>query len=417
MKEVIFMQTDIEIAAEKVLDFLKGIPMSAGTVKYYRSCYRTIIGYCRSNDITGFSAGDAEGFRKFQMVRHEKGEIGLIYALTLRKAAVMLSDFMSGRKLVWERRNYNQKSFCAEYERVLFEFEDHITPLLSFGSVRLIMQMTQQFLEYLEGLGVRDFDKLTLDEVRRFIINASPRHRGSMVNLTWPIKKFMSFLKNAGYISINAERLITFSSPKRIKTLPCFTEIESDALLSAIDTSTPLGKRDFAIMRLALGTGLRGEDIFGLCLTDIDWRKYEISVNQSKTGTHIVLPLLPDVGNAVADYILNARPKVDSPHVFLRHRKPHHWLGDGPTGALIMERYQDGAGLSHTAGDGKTFHAFRRTVGARMIRAEEPLPSIAQQLGHKRIESTKRYIPLNDDMLRVCCMDISDYATKKEGLI
>jgi integrase len=417
MKEVIFMRMDIEIAAEKVLDFLKRIPMSAGTVKYYRSCYRTIAGYCRRNDITCFSAGDAENFRKFQMNRHEKGEIGRIYVLTLRKAAVMLSDFMNGRELVWERRNYNQKSFCAKYERILLEFEDHITPPLSSGSVRLIMQLTQQFLEYLEDLGVRDFGKLTLDEVRRFIINASPRHCGSMVNLTWSIKKFMSFLKNAGYTSVNAERLIVCSSPKRLKVLPCFTEDESDALLSAADTSTPLGKRDFAIMKLALGTGLRGKDIFGLRLTDIDWRKYEISVVQSKTGMYIALPLLPDVGNAVADYILNARPKADSPYVFLRHRKPHNRLGDGPTGALIMERHRDGAGLSHVAGDGKTFHAFRRTVGARMIRAEAPLPLIAQQLGHKRIESAKRYIPLNDDMLRVCCMDISDYATKKEGLV
>jgi integrase len=168
-------------------------------------------------------------------------------------------------------------------------------------------------------------------------------------------------------------------------------------------------------MKLALGTGLRGEDIFGLQLTDIDWRRYEISVVQSKTGTHIALPLLPDVGNAVADYIVNARPKADSPYVFLRHRKPHIHL-DRSVGPQIMKRYQEGANLVHEAGDGKTFHAFRRTVGARLVRAEVSLPSIAQQLGHKSIESTKRYLSLNDDMLRVCCMDISDFATTKEGL-
>jgi len=279
------------------------------------------------------------------------------------------------------------------------------------------MIMTRQFLEHLEIVGIKDFCKLTLDETRRFIINVSPKHQGNMLNLTWPIKKFITFLRDVGYISFGSEQLIVFSSPKRLKVLPCFTKDESGALLSAIDTSTPLGKRDFAIMKVALGTGLRGEDIFGLHLLDIDWRKNEISVVQSKTGTHIVLPLLPDVGNAVADYILNARPKTDSPYVFLRHKKPHNWLGDGPTGALIMKRYQDNAGLLHVAGDGKTFHAFRRTVGMRLIQAEVPLPSVAQQLGHKRIESTKRYLPLNDDMLRVCCMDISTYATRKEGLL
>lgn len=412
------MQTDIEVATEAVLDFLKGIPMSSSTVKYYRSCYRTINMYCQSNSIGRFFHDDAEDFRKFQMNRHENGEIGRVYALTLRKAAFMLADVMGGKELVWERKNYHQKHFCAEYERVIIEFEDNIAPSLSPGSVKNVMLMTRQFLEHLENSGMRDFCKLTLDEVRKFIINASPRHQGNMLNLTWPIKKFVSFLKNAGHTAIDAERLIVYSSPKRVKALPCFTEDESIALLSVIDTSTPLGKRDYAIMRLALGTGLRGEDILGLHLADIDWRKNEISIVQSKTGTHIVLPLLPDVGNAVADYILNARPtKADSTHIFLRHRKPHKWLGDGTAGAAIMKRYQDGAGLNHLAGDGKTFHAFRRTVGARLVKAEVPLPSVAQQLGHKRIESTKRYIPLNDDMLRVCCMDISVYATSKEGLV
>ena len=412
------MQTDIEIAAEAVLDFLKGIPMSASTVKYYRSCYRTIKRYCQCNNVSSFSHSNAEQFRDFQMKRHEDGEIGWVYALTLRKAAFMLADYMSCTELVWERKNYQQKHFHPEYELIIAEFEDHITPLLSKGSVKNIMITTRQFLEHLEGAGIWDFSKLTLDEVRRFIITASPRHQGNMVNLTWPIKKFISYLKSAGHTGIDAERLIVFSSPKRAKALPCFTEDESLALLSAIDTSTPLGKRDYAIMKIALGTGLRGEDILGLHLTDIDWRKYEISIAQSKTGTHIALPLLPDVGNAVADYILNARPtETDNTYVFLRHRKPHKWLGEGPAGAQIMKRYQDGAALSHETGDGKTFHAFRRTVGARMIKAEVPLPSVAQQLGHKRIESTKRYIPLNDDMLRVCCMDISDYATSKEGLV
>jgi integrase len=412
------MQTDIDLAAEAVLDFLRGIPMSASTVKYYRSCYRTIKRYCQCNNVGNFSHSDAEQFKNFQMKRHEDGEIGWVYALTLRKAAYMLADYISGTELVWERKNYQQKHFFPEYERIIAEFEDFITPLLSQGSVKNVMITTRQFLEHLEGAGIWDFSKLTLDEVRRFIITASPRHQGNMVNLTWPIKKFISYLKSADHTCIDTERLIVFPSPKRAKALPCFTEDESLALLSAIDTSTPLGKRDYAIMRLALGTGLRGEDILGLHLTDIDWRKYEISTAQSKTGTHITLPLLPDVGNAVADYILNARPtETDSNYVFLRHRKPHKWLGDGPAGAQIMKRYQDGAELSHKAGDGKTFHAFRRTVGARMVKAEVPLPSIAQQLGHKRIESTKRYIPLNDYMLSVCCMDISDYATSKEGLV
>ena len=411
------MQKSVETATEAVLEFLKGIPLSANTVKFYRSCYRTVITFSKSNGIDRFSGREAETFRNCQMIRYENGEINLIYALILRKAAVMLADYMEGKELVWERRNYRQKRLCDRYESALLEFGKYITPLLSPGSVRNVLQMARQFLGHLENVGVRDFRKLTPDEVRRFIVNVSPRHKGNMINLTWPIKKFIKFMSSSGYTDIDAEGLIANPAPKRTRVLPCFTEEESDALLSAVDRSTTLGKRDYAIMKLAFGTGLRGEDIFGLRLMDIDWRKNEIFVVQSKTGASIVLPLMPSVGNVIADYILNARPQSDSPYVFLRHRKPHNWLGDGPAGAQIMKRYQESAGISHKAGDGKTFHAFRRTVGTRLIKAEVPLSYAAQILGHRRIESTKQYIALNDDMLRVCCMDISDYATKKEGLL
>jgi hypothetical protein len=51
-----------------------------------------------------------------------------------------------------------------------------------------------------------------------------------------------------------------------------------------------------------------------------------------------------------------------------------------------------------------------------LLKAEVPLESIAQILGHKRIESAKQYISMNDEMLKVCCMDMSLYTTGKEGL-
>ena len=410
------MMSAIEKASETVLEFLREIPMSAGTVKYYRSCYRTINIYCRSYGIDEFTDQDAVDFGKYQMDRHTSGEISFIYALTLRKAGVLLADCMKGRSLVWKRRDYKRKFLCDCYESALADFECFISSSLAPGSVKLCIQLVRQLLDYLESNNVKDFNSLTMDDLRRFVIDFAPRHKGSMVNLTWPVKKFAVFLNETGYASIDPSKLVG-SSPKRIKVLPCFTAEEAETIISAVDTSTPLGKRDYAIIKIAIGTGLRGEDILGLRLSDIDWRKNEIHVAQRKTGTHILLPLLPDVGNAVADYILEARPQAESPYVFLRHRKPHTWLGDGPAGAQIMKRYQANMGIAHEPGDGKTFHAFRRTVGTNLIKAEVPLSSAAQILGHKRIESTKRYISLNDDMLRVCCMDISDYATKKERLL
>jgi integrase len=187
--------------------------------------------------------------------------------------------------------------------------------------------------------------------------------------------------------------------------------------LSAVDTTTAMGKRDFAIMKLASVIGLRSVDIFGIQMTDINWKKNEITIVQDKTNVSIILPLTPTVGNAIADYILYGRPKSDSPYLFLRHLKPHTKLMNLSGGSHVFTRYQKKSGLNHNPNDGKTFHAFRRTVGTNLVIAEIPLPTIYQILGHKSKNCTKQYIALNDDMLQICCLDISKFATKKEGLV
>ena len=66
--------------------------------------------------------------------------------------------------------------------------------------------------------------------------------------------------------------------------------------------------------------------------------------------------------------------------------------------------------------DGKSFHALRRTAGTNMIKTGSSVEIVSQVLGHSNINTTKRYIVLNTDMLRECCMDLGKLHTKKEGL-
>ena len=123
-----------------------------------------------------------------------------------------------------------------------------------------------------------------------------------------------------------------------------------------------------------------------------------------------------DTGNAVADYILNGRPESELPYIFLTNRRPYQKL-NRIVGANTIKRCLGKTDIKHAAGDGKTFHAFRRTFGTNLIKAKIPITTVSQLLGHRTLDTSKRYISLNDDMLRCCCMDVSMYATTKEGLI
>ncbi|MFD9668367.1 tyrosine-type recombinase/integrase [Rhodococcus sp. NPDC059968] len=197
--------------------------------------------------------------------------------------------------------------------------------------------------------------------------------------------------------------------------MPRFTQDEVARLLAVIDTATAVGNRDYAMVRLAVSTGLRCGDITDLRLESIDWRRDEIRIVQRKTSATLALPLTAEAGNAVADYVLNARPASDAPEVFLRAYAPHVKL-TGPTGALIMRRYLAAAGIHHKAGDGKTFHALRRTLGTRLIETGTELPMTAQILGHSRIDSSKRYIALDTDSLRECYLPLTGFGCRAEAL-
>lgn len=409
------MNTTIHQAIEDVLKMLTEIPLSDSTVKYYGFCYQTVAGYCSKNNCTCFSYEDAEKFCFEQQERVENGEICNTYALIMRKAAFSLAEYLANGEVCWSRRRYHVPLLPDHFQALLEDFEKNISASLAKGSVQLITQMCRKFLLFLAGQGCTEISDMEILHVRDFIRQESPKHISHKINLTWPLKKFLHYLHDTGMTDINADIFLENPVPARKKVLPCLDDSEIEAIFAMVDRNSVRGKRDYAIMKLALDTGLRWSDIASLQLSEIDWNRKEISISQKKTGAALVLPMTVSAGNAIADYILNARPKTDCPYVFLRLRQPYDRLNSRTPAANIMKLYQS-EGFSHHAGDGKGFHAFRRTMGTRLIKADVPLTTVSQILGHTNPDSTKRYLFLHDEKLLSCCMDLSSFPCRKEGL-
>ncbi len=103
---------------------------------------------------------------------------------------------------------------------------------------------------------------------------------------------------------------------KQTRIPSVWTQDNVAKLLDAIDRGNPAGKRDYAIILLVTRLGLRTIDNQALRLSNLKWQDNRIELIQSKTATTLNLPLLPDVGWAIIDYLKNGRPKVESPFVF-----------------------------------------------------------------------------------------------------
>jgi integrase len=109
--------------------------------------------------------------------------------------------------------------------------------------------------------------------------------------------------------------------------VPTFLTIEQEeCVLASTDRSTPRGRRDYAILLLLARLGLRTSEIVSLELGDIRWRSGELVVHgKGQMVEHV--PLLSDVGEALAIYLHEDRGASASRRVFCECGRRARWLG------------------------------------------------------------------------------------------
>jgi integrase len=178
-----------------------------------------------------------------------------------------------------------------------------------------------------------------------------------------------------------------------------------EALLGAVDRSSRLGKRDYAILLLAARLGLRACDIRALKLDNIQWAEARLTLNQSKTGRYLSLPLSEELGQALIDYLRHARPQSPHREVFLRARAPYEPFG--PTNPLygVITGTLRRANISLPRGMPRGLHSLRHTLATRLVQTGKPLESVAAVLGHSSIESTRIYTHLDVGALSSVALD------------
>jgi site-specific recombinase XerD len=399
----------------EVLELQKAIPMHESSIVYYRKCFNALVKYCDEKQIRTFTEKTYGQYLQYQTKRVEFGAIGRIYWSSLRKAAEMLLEYQSAGEINWHRRNPPKPPLCTCFEQSLNDFRLAVKRQLAEGSVKLLLQTARQMLEFFEQSGYHDYNRMNIGLVQSFLTFIKPKYKSHISNVVWVIRRYFSYLNESGKCLLNVAPMLASVTRPRKKVLPRFSDDEVVSLMSAANGYTECGKRDYAMMKMAVETGMRACDIVNLKLSEIDWRANTLRLTQKKTGEYLCLPLSAEAGNAVADYILNYRPAVSDEHVFLRFKSPNAKLGK-TAAANCIKRYLDKAGVEHEAYDGKTFHAFRRTVGTRLIESEAGLEMTAQMLGLVKIDTAKRYISLDEEALRECQMPLGGFGCTREGL-
>lgn len=261
-------------------------------------------------------------------------------------------------------------------------------------------------LSWLLEQGYTDFSTMTEDVLGKYIsFCAGTLSPGGVRNTLSYLRKFYDFLQINQAISINYMGFLAVSVHRPEKIQPAATQEGLEKILAQINRSTPIGKRDYAMILLGARLGLRADDIVRMKLDEIDWQAGQIKLLQQKTRRSLLLPLPAEVGEAMKEYILHARPKNDFPHIFLRAQAPFQPLNAGSAVGYTYAKYQQKAGIERRPFDGKGFHSLRRMLAKDMTVAGIPVTTTAQIQGHSNLNTVKQYISLDTVHLKECALD------------
>ena len=194
---------------------------------------------------------------------------------------------------------------------------------------------------------------------------------------------------------------------KQTRIPSVWTAEDLEKLIGAIDRGSPIGKRDYAIILLACRLGLRCTDIKHLTMDNFHWEDKELVFVQSKTRTTLSLPLTPEVGWVVIDYLKYGRPKVSTKYIFIRHVAPFLPFSEGDHLNQIIKKYIRLANLP-TLKKKVGMHSLRHTLASVLLEGDTPLPVISDILGHVDTESTTVYLKVDIEKLKECPLDLTE---------
>lgn len=319
-----------------------------------------------------------------------------------RSITILDSVLLSGKinRYVPQKQKFD---FSSEIGTVFLQLIDYKRSMrVSTGTLytytrvlgRLLTFLNLKYVVSLEDLS----DKLLLEFVDSSQIN--PGHRFQVV------KGLCRFLVEQGHKPSYFGTLVKgLRFPKREKLPSVYSAEEITAIGNAINRKELGGKRLYAAFLFGAMLGLRRSDIVNLKFDNIDWERNTVSLIQKKTKKRVELPLVKEVGNALIDYLKNERKNdcADN-HIFLTLKPPYQKMSVDTLYAGI----QTAIWASHVNVERRHhgMHAMRHSLATRLLKDEQPLPMVANVLGHSSSNSTKSYLRVDMEGLKKCLLPI-----------
>lgn len=379
--------------------------LTASTMGQYRHSWMDIRRYFYNAGILEYDEALLQSFIQRINRLHSNGFMKEWKWKINRKAAYVLTEIADTGTFQWRKICERANCISMEIEAIRSQYRKSLEHRnLSKATIGLHDYVFRKTTE-LAGIDtLKDLKSLSPETIQLAVTKfADICSRRSMATIMPIFRSLLVFLHASGLMEKNLSGIVMGVFVQRCSVAAYISEKDQAKLISQLENES---KRTKAVILLAMKLGLRDCDICSLTFQEIDWRKDKIRLNQKKTGEPLVLPLLPDIGNALMDYILNERPKRSDrcPYIFLRKQAPYSRLSSVYS---ICSKFLERQNIKPINGKAKGSHLFRYSMVHRLLAAKVPHQVITDVLGHVSKESDKPYLSMEESMLRICALDLS----------
>jgi site-specific recombinase XerD len=269
---------------------------------------------------------------------------------------------------------------------------------LSQRTVDHYVSIVRRFLGRRFGKGRVCLSKLCVEDVARFIVRYSAVVWPGNVQLTSSVlRSFLGFLTQQGKIRTNLAASVPSVARWRLSELPQFLEpAQVEKLIAGCDRNSQVGRRDYAALLLLARLGLRAGELVHLALDDIDWTAGEVLI-RGKSAREQRLPLLPEVGRALAEYLKRDRPACACRRVFTRAKAPFQGFSGSAAVGNILRRALARVDLDPPL---KGAHLLRRSLATHLLGRGTSISQIGEVLRHEHAQTTEIYAKVDIVALR-----------------
>lgn len=404
-------EQDIHGAVLAIMEGLKGEGKSPKTLKTYETSFNSFENYLEDNGIKF-----VDEVMCLEYIQLKTGQRFSGFACVTSNTRVdyrmrplsLLLYYLDNGHFCNKVRHTKPAFICPPSFEIEYEAfcEELIYRGLRKATIESNIQKTQLLIMYLFAQGVTSSENITIQHVDCYLKTLEDYAVKYIGTFLYVFRNFFSFLYDRNYIDQDiASMLPKVRMPRNVSVPYVWSKEDLQKLLAAIDREDPKGKRDYAILLIAIRLGLRIGDIRSLKLSSIDWNRKTINLIMIKTGQPIELPLLKDIGWAIIDYLRNGRPITNSECLFVRHKAPFNAFGDRNAFSRELHRYILKAGLHLPGNQHHGMHSLRSTLAGNMLDIKAPLPIISETLGHQSVNTTSLYLKIDIEGLRKCAID------------